>query len=142
MLLVSTEGDSQGAPVHMNTVTLCSTHKTQPYPPNILSNKQLGHSFIAERERANLVVQLARFFYIYNYIYLSVCRHTVMFYIILNTLALYSCSQLCMLLACIYINNLYCNHQVLAQLLHHFLLYIFCCTFVARSPTMFNILLV
>ena len=38
-------------------------------------------------------------------------------------LALYSCSQFCMLLACI---NLYCNHQVLAQLLHHFLLYICC----------------
>ena len=107
---------------------------------------------IGERKRANLVVQLARF-------YLSVCRHTVMFYVILNTrqrnftytvsractnillrsygsyvlqlaglrvvggrLVLYSCSQLCMLLACIY--NLYCNHQVLAQLLHHFLPYI------------------
>ena len=38
-------------------------------------------------------------------------------------LALYSCSQLCVLLPCIFINNLYCNHQVLAQLLHHFLLY-------------------
>ena len=34
-------------------------------------------------------------------------------------LALYSCSQLRMLLPC-----LYCNHQVLAQLLHHFLPYI------------------
>ena len=28
---------------------------------------------IAERERANLVVQLARFFYIYIYIYIFVC---------------------------------------------------------------------
>ena len=40
---------------------------------------------------------------------------------------LYSCSQLCVLLACIYINNLYCKLQsssFLAQLLHHFLPYI------------------
>ena len=34
--------------------------------------------FIGERERANLVVQLARFFYIY------IRRYAVMFYVILN----------------------------------------------------------
>ena len=122
--------------------------------------------FIGERERANLVVQLARFFYIYIW----ALSHTVMLYIFLNqrttatmlilpytgrrvmcyinvseisrtpclahaqiyitsllrvicTTAGRFCAllvvRLSMLLACIY---LYCTHQLLAQLLHHFLL--------------------
>ena len=49
---------------------------------------------------------------------------------------LYSCSQLCMLLACIYINNLYCKLQSSSSCsTHRFLPYR------SRSPTMFNILL-
>ena len=40
---------------------------------------------IGERERANLVVQLARFFYIYIYIYIyPALMYAVMFYVILN----------------------------------------------------------
>ena len=39
--------------------------------------------FIGERERANLVVQQARFFYIYIYIYPAL-MYAVMFYVILN----------------------------------------------------------
>ena len=38
---------------------------------------------IGERERANLVVQLARFFYIYIYIYPAL-MFAVMFYVTLN----------------------------------------------------------
>ena len=38
---------------------------------------------IGDRERANLVVQLARFFYIYIYIYPAL-MYAVMFYVILN----------------------------------------------------------
>ena len=40
--------------------------------------------------------------------------------VVCGRLLLRRCSQLCMLLVCLYINNLYCNHRVLAQLLHHF----------------------
>ena len=42
---------------------------------------------VGERERANLVVQLACFFYIYIYIFMYVypgAAHTVMFYVLLN----------------------------------------------------------
>ena len=44
---------------------------------------------IGERERANLVVQLARFFYIYIYVYMYIgiypaLMYAVMFYVILN----------------------------------------------------------
>ena len=40
--------------------------------------------FIGERERANLVVQLARFFYIYNIGIYPALMYAVMFYVILN----------------------------------------------------------
>ena len=42
-----------------------------------------GHALIGERERANLVVQLARFFYIYIY-FSTGAAHTVLFYVFLN----------------------------------------------------------
>ena len=56
---------------------------------NLIAQKvrvQLHGSIIGERERANLVVQLARFFgiYIYIYIYHPALMYAVMFYVILN----------------------------------------------------------
>ena len=45
-------------------------------------------AIIGERERANLVVQLARFFYIHLYIYPGIA-HTVMFYIRTSKYALH-----------------------------------------------------
>ena len=41
-------------------------------------------NLIGERERANLVVQLARFFYIYVYCIYPALMYAVMFYVILN----------------------------------------------------------
>ena len=96
--------------------------------------------FIGERERANLVVQLARFLYVpclaHAQIYItSILRvgssvlQLAGLRVVCGRLLLRRCSQLCMLLVCLYINNLYCNHRVLAQLLHHF-----CHTLVGSLP--------
>ena len=54
---------------------------------DILLVPVLTCAFIGERERAYLVVQLARFFcllYIYIYIYHPALMYAVMFYVILN----------------------------------------------------------
>ena len=58
----------------------------QPLVPLVPSILDFYTCFIVgERERANLVVQLARFFYIYVY---PGAAHTVMFYVLLNMRAL------------------------------------------------------
>ena len=124
---------------------------------NITARTQLRF-LIGERERANLVVQLARFFVIYICLYVfpdftqarqfhahrvsrmrkyiplrSSTGHLyyswqgrVLLVVGLRYHGFYSCSLYYFALACI--NNLYCNHQVLAsafcQLLYHFLPYI------------------
>ena len=52
------------------------------------SSRVLQQSFIGERERANLVVRQARFFYVYVCMYVSIrhicCPLTVMFYVTSN----------------------------------------------------------
>ena len=58
-------------------------HSSSDRTVRVFATVYPGFNVIGERERANLVVQLALFLYIY--IYLSVCHHTEIFYVILNT---------------------------------------------------------